>query len=103
MKQPTKERQLKSEIPSITDPLGRYWHQPDLGEIAVDGKHAVMTEDSLKKLHDYSHSIPTGTYEGKMWRRRWIKGKESGWLLGFMDAHPEPNKVYVCWREILVV
>lgn len=57
-------------IPLITDPLGRSWDQPDISEIELDDTHALMSERTRNKLSEYSMTIPTGVYEGKMWKRR---------------------------------
>lgn len=54
-------------IPEITDPLGRSWRQPPLDQIAVDDTHALMSETTFKQLAEYSTSMPTGVYVGKMW------------------------------------
>lgn len=57
-------------IPPITDPMGRSWRQPPCEEILVDDDHALMTERTLKALPEYSGTMPTGVYPGKMWKRR---------------------------------
>lgn len=57
-------------IPPMTDPMGKYWRQPSLDEIVIDRTHAVMTQDTLQELADYSASLPSAVYQGKMWRRR---------------------------------
>ena len=56
--------------PPITDPLGRHWKQPDRERVLVDAEHAVMSEGDFRGLHVYDHTVPTGTYTGKMWRCR---------------------------------
>jgi len=66
-------------IPKMTHPLSSHWHQPNLSEIAIDDNNAMMNEDTLNRLHEYSYSIPSGVYEGKMWKR------------------VEPNHVYLMW------
>lgn len=55
-------------IPPITDPLGRHWRQPSRSNVAVDDTHAVMTQRSFNLLPEYSSSMPTGVYPGKMWK-----------------------------------
>ena len=98
-------------IPEMTHKLGRYWDQPDRSEIEVDDSHAMMSQETLDKLSDYSLSIPTGAYEGKMWKshkavRRngdgWSHG--DGWLLRwFAPSTVDLEKVRVVTREILIV
>lgn len=60
-------------IPPITDPLGKHWQQPHRRFIELDDTHALMSEQTFKGLKEYSTSIPTGRYEGKMWKG-FIKG-----------------------------
>lgn len=57
-------------IPAMTHPLSSAWHQPDRSELLFDEHNDVvlMTEATLKKLPEYSCSMPSGVYEGKMWR-----------------------------------
>ncbi len=56
-------------IPPMTHPLARHWDQPDRSEIVFGGDQVFMTFATWKKLREYSASIPSGVYEGKMWRR----------------------------------
>lgn len=56
-------------IPPITDPMGRHWDQPSRDDILVDDTHAVMTVKTFTALLEYSTSMPSGVYDGKMWRR----------------------------------
>ncbi|MES2218392.1 MAG: hypothetical protein V4501_08265 [Pseudomonadota bacterium] len=64
-------------IPPMIDPLGKYWRQPDSSLIGVDEANALMDETTFRGLLNYSTSIPSGVYPGKMWRRtedgqRWL-------------------------------
>jgi len=87
-------------IPPITDPLGRYWRQPDREHIAVDEKFARMSRATFDLLPEYSCSKPTGVYEGKMWKRHdgsfdqefLARGGKPTWLLcwyGVCDEHTD--------------
>ena len=58
----------KNIIPEMTNPLGKHWDQPEIESILIDGIHAVMDLKTMKSLKDYSRSVPTGAYTGKMWR-----------------------------------
>lgn len=90
-------------IPPITDELGAYWQQPPLSDLLVDETHAVMTERTLQALAEYSATIPTGVYPGKMWRRAIYSGKTvTGWLLCWYGSSDWLN-CSVQHREILVV
>jgi hypothetical protein len=55
-------------IPPITDPMGKYWNQPNRFEIEIDDKSALMSQKTFSQIPDYTHSQPTGVYPGKMWR-----------------------------------
>jgi hypothetical protein len=68
----------KNIIPPMTDPLGRYWEQPNRSEIRVDECFAYMNYKTFKALANYSNSRPTGAYEGKMWRAHYLN---DGWCL----------------------
>ncbi len=59
----------KDHIPPITDPMGRNWDQPAPKEILLDATHALMTRASFERLAEYSASVPSGVYPGKMWKR----------------------------------
>jgi hypothetical protein len=95
-------------IPPITDPQGRYWEQPDSGQILVDDKVAMMTEAVFLKLPNYSCSNPTGVYPGKMWRRAARYGRQEvydKWYLCWYGLHatdPENYCTTKC-REIILV
>lgn len=56
-----------NEIPPMTHPLSRHWRQPSTSAILIDDVNAVMDVDTLGALPEYSCSLPTGAYEGKMW------------------------------------
>lgn len=86
-------------IPEMTDPLGRCWRAPNRDAILVDATHAVMSAQDERLLHWYDGSTPSGTYQGKMWGRRY-KGKK---LLVWFGPHPEPNTLSINYRELLIV
>lgn len=86
-------------IPPITHELGAYWKQPPLSDLLVDETHAVMTEPTFKALAEYSATIPTGVYEGKMWRAR----VRSGWLLRWYGPSDHHQSCSIEQREILIV
>lgn len=87
-------------IPLMTNPLGKYWDQPKNTEIEVDEKSALMTKSAFKKLKDYSHSIPSGVYEGKMWK---AKNGEC-WILRWYQSIPDNDKeMDIISREIIII
>ena len=68
---------MKNIIPPMNSPLGRHWLQPNVQNIEVDDTHALMSKSDLNQLRDYSGSIPSGVYSGKMWKCNY----KDGWLL----------------------
>lgn len=90
-------------IPPITDPLGKYWNQPKREAIQVDEKHALMTERDFKELKEYSITLPTGTYTGKMWKRRipW-SGEPARWFLCWY-GEIEGTEILIHNREIILL
>lgn len=68
----------------------------------LDDRHAVMTRAEFERLMEYSRSIPSGTYVGKIWKRRqWLNSDV--WLLGeYVDVGSQ-TEIGIKWRAILVV
>lgn len=90
-----------TEIPPMTHELGRYWDQPPREAITVDDKYAMMREATLKQLGEYSCSLPSGTYAGKMWR--FCNDAGVNFLRWYEDIPGEPDELYIKTREILLV
>lgn len=88
-------------IPPITDPMGAYWNQPSRDDILVDEQYAVMTMPTFTALLEYSTSLPSGVYDGKMWRRT---DREScvNWLAWYGPSD-KPGMCSISHREILLV
>lgn len=86
-------------IPDMTDPLGACWRQPDREAILVDEQHAVMTPATLAQLHEYSSTLPSGTYAGKMWRRSVGDG---GWWLCWYGELVSPDEISIHRRQVLL-
>ena len=55
-------------IPAITSSLGMYWKQPPLSEITITDDAALMNRKAFNELAEYSASVPTGVYVGKIWK-----------------------------------
>ena len=88
----------KQIIPPITDPLGAHWKQPHRRYIELDDTHALMSEQTFKGLHEYSLTIPSGRYEGKMWKE-FANGE---WYLVWFDTHEDPNCLRIEKRKVLI-
>lgn len=88
----------------MTDPLGRYWEQPDRSEISFSLSHAHMTKQAFDLLKDYSHTKPTGAYPGKMWKCRDRRGRWNLCFYGdkFMKDDKEFVNTYYSWYRISV-
>jgi hypothetical protein len=86
-------------IPPMTDPLSVYWEQPDRESILVDESIAVMSKETFAMLKNYSSSIPTGTYVGKMWK---AKSRDGKWYLRWYDKDEDPQYLSIPTREIIL-
>ena len=86
-------------IPPITDPLGRYWDQPNRENILIDKDNAMMTDGEFCQLANYELTNPTGTYIGKMWRA----GNTLRWYDRIEDTPNMGKVILIETREILVV
>lgn len=67
--------------------------------IVVDDKTALMTEEDLSALSEYSGTLPTGTFIGKRWKRK----HGEGWLMGEFAPNPDPKTIDIIWREVVLV
>lgn len=90
---------LRNAVPPMTDPLGRHWRQPPRERIAIDDTHALMDRATLEALPEYSRTVPTGVYPGKMWRAH---AGDGCWLLRWWGLCDDPAKCSCNEREILV-
>lgn len=55
-------------IPAMTSPLSKGWEQPEARDIVFAKAAVYMSRPTWEKLAKYDHSMPSGVYEGKMWR-----------------------------------
>jgi hypothetical protein len=95
--------QLK-EIPKMHHPLSSQWDQPRTCDLLVDDYHALMTEETLKQLPNYSASYPTALYEGKMWRSIRPMGiYDEDWLHWVTEDNPVHTKVNIHHRLIILI
>jgi hypothetical protein len=86
-------------IPPITDPLGKGWRQPSLDAVLIDDSHALMDQNAFDGLYEYSASVPTCVYPGKMW-----KCKQAGiWWLRWFGESDDPSMCSNHHRRILIV
>lgn len=86
-------------IPRMVDPLGKHWQQPLSDLISIYEKVAIMDKNVFGALSEYSTSLPSGVYVGKMWKRR---GEPGVWYLCWYGHHPAPDTCSVNYREIQI-
>lgn len=70
-------------IPPMTDPLSVHWEQPSLDSLVLTPERAHMTIETFERLQNYSGTVPSGVYDGKMWSanlREGHKGIKERWL-----------------------
>jgi hypothetical protein len=77
--------------------------------IHVSERSVVMTEAELRRLPEYSCTLPTGPRIGFRWRRRHpyrtdqIDDAHADWFLGEAIEDPNPELVGIRWKRIVVV
>jgi hypothetical protein len=87
-----------NEIPPMTDPLGKHWQQPaDIRHAPMDGEHVLLTKSQIDALPEYSSSYPSGTYDGKCWKRE----GDGFWWLCWYYPNPKPNTISIGSRIII--
>jgi hypothetical protein len=89
----------------------------DYPDLLYDDLTAVCSRSDLDRLPHYQHSLPTGVYPGKVWKRlsydparpmRPRPSDEAVWLLGMFEEHEDPamrGKLVrgPVWRDLLVI
>lgn len=89
------------EIPECIHPLSKHWDQPKNTEIAIDDTHALMSKESFEQLSEYSMSVPTGVYAGKMWKACNLMNNE--WYLRWYENQQPKNEMCVIKHRIILV
>lgn len=91
-------------VPEIPKENGTSWvrEQPNTTALVFqipDGTQqpnlVYMSENDRNRLKDYSHSMPTGVYPGKMWKCRWTN-LDGSWDWHLMWYGIVPDKPNVC-------
>ena len=81
--------------------------------ILIDKNIAVMDQDTLNNLLEYSCTVPTGTTIGKRWKRgqclcvgvtlrHGTCKKHNTWMMGEYVHSLRPGHVDIYWRKILI-
>jgi hypothetical protein len=100
-------------VPPMTDPYGEYWSQPDPNTFLFDDTHVLMTRDQLRELPEYTITLPTGTYVGKMWRSysgrvkhvadARVQIEKDAWMLCWYEDCEDPTRIAIKRRTILLL
>jgi hypothetical protein len=98
-------------LPALDSPYGPgAWQQPSREAITIDATHALMDRQTFERLLEYSGSMPSGVYPGKLWRRHdgahdsRCPPERRRWLLCWYGPVPDaPSKCSINFREALVV
>lgn len=97
----------KNYIPDMTHPYGSAWNQPSRHKITIDDTHAIMDRSTFDKLMNYSHSVPSAAYEGKMWKGEYYdqtSNKPTGrWYLRWYGLSDKPNMLSNQMRDIIII
>lgn len=88
-----------NEIPPITNPLGKSWTQPNHESIVVTDSYAIVDENEFNQLREYSHTIPSGVYDGKMWKAQAQNGE---WFLRWFSPAENPANCKINDRLIVM-
>lgn len=78
------------------------WVQPSRQEILVGEHEAIMPLSTLSCLREYNTTIPSGVYQGKMWRRRNHK-EGAKWLLCWFGIAGPNGETEIHYRPIQVM
>ena len=93
------QTELHNPIPEYSE---RLWGQPPRGDILVTDETATMSQTTFGILKEYSHSIPSGKADGKMWKMRW-QDTQTGdviWYLRWYEI--KNNQVQMHSRKIVI-
>jgi len=85
-------------IPDMIHPLSKHWDQPSKEDILIDNTHALISKKSFEQLKNYSMSIPTEVYEGKMWKA----GSKNKWFLRWYGVENREGLLPILTREIII-
>ena len=85
--------------PIMVDPMGQHWTQPARHEVLIDDNHAVMSKRSLSTLMNYSASVTSGVYDGKMWKTL----HNGAWYLRWFSPSENTGHCKINARLILVL
>jgi len=91
-------------IPPMTHELSSGWrNNPKIENIIINDETATMSRKDFDILLDYSSSVPSGVYEGKMWKNYAPTDEECNrWYLNWWGSSDDPNKCSHNKRRIVL-
>ena len=87
-------------IPDLQCPYSSPPQQPVNRDVLVDDTHALMARADFDLLLEYSMSIPTGAYEGKMWK---AYGVDRWYLRWYQACKEDPGMLDIMTREMIII
>lgn len=88
-----------NSIPPMTDELGKCWTQPDREQIDFSDGAAKLSQAAFEKLLDYSYSIPSALYPGKMWKSYHFGLKL--WFLSWVESATDAPGAIVVHNRVI--
>lgn len=92
----------KLQIPEMVHPLGKAWSQPDRSKIKFSFGVAWVDQKTFDQLAEYSSSLPSGVYEGKMWRRKYVVNGFTKNLLCWYDKSDKPDQCSIKKIDLII-
>lgn len=93
-------------IPEMTDPLGQCWEQPVRQDILIGDDTAIMPKAAYDQLKEYSTTLPSGVYPGKMWKRIEIDAAAPFTVTAYLGWYGMPmgitGRFAIHWRKIVI-
>jgi hypothetical protein len=102
-------------MPLLTT-LELHIHRQSLKALETGARPVLeITAEKLKKLPEYSATLPTGQTIGKRWKRNihpscreqygpsGLPPERCTWIVGEFYKHPDPNLTGILWYDVEVV
>lgn len=95
-------------IPDMVHPLSKgRLQQPNREDLTIDDESVIMNTKSFKMLAEYSTSVPSGVYEGKMWKAHKYKEidgeKVWDWYLLWFGLSEKEGMCSNQMRKIIII
>ena len=90
---------MECPIPMRTDPLRDHWDQPSHSDLFFTEEEVIVSRWAFNVLKEYSSTIPSGAYPGKMWKCHY----DGQWELCWFGIHLTDDKLVTINRMPLIV